>query len=163
MAAKYQNIYTMNVSIQQLRNIILSDAFASSLHIGLKSENPTQTGVWFRFHHGTSFTSWGEKITITLQPLSADSTQVTIHSECGMPTQVVDWGKNKQIVGNIYNYLASNLSYIPAQPVQQPVQQPAQQPVQQPAQPCAPKFCSQCGTPIKAGALFCTNCGVRIQ
>ena len=153
MAANHQENYTMNVNIQTLCNIIRSQGFAEQLRTELKSENPTPTGVWFRLHHGATFTSWGEKITITLTPCGANATQVTIHSECGMPTQVIDWGKNKQIVCNVYEYLAANVE-----------NQPLAQPRETAFVPPAANFCSRCGTPVAgANANFCRNCGAKLR
>lgn len=155
MAANHQQTYKMDVSMQQLQSIICSNAFVVQLDLDFKSENPSPTGVWYRLHHGVSFTSWGEKITITLTPLGPMSTQVVIHSECGMPTQVIDWGKNKQIVRNVYEYLAANIRQFP---LQAPVQ-----PVQQPAEATPPRFCSQCGQPITGQGNFCVYCGYKLR
>ena len=153
MAANYQQIYTMNAGVQQLSTIIRSNAFANHLRTELKSENPTPTGVWFRLHHGVTFTSWGEKITVTLTPLRENVTQVTIHSECGMPTQVIDWGKNKQVVCNIYEYLAAHIGRGAS------VESHAQPtPVQS-----AGGYCSNCGKPVRVDANFCASCGTKLK
>lgn len=176
MAASHQEIYTMQVSIPVLCNVIRSREFADQLRTEIKSENPMPNGVWYRIHHGVSFSSWGEKITITLTALAENTTQVTIHSECGMPTQVVDWGKNRQVVCNIYEYLTANVGRFAApqqytqqpyaQPVQQAYTQPvqAQQPYAQPA-PVQPgiAFCSNCGTPVSGAGNFCSACGNKLR
>lgn len=95
MAAKHENSYVMNVSLDKICSVIKSAEFASELRIEMKSENIENTRVWYRFHHGVTFTSWGEKITITLTPMTPTTTSVIILSECGMPTQVIDWGKKQ--------------------------------------------------------------------
>lgn len=168
MAAQHQEIYTMNASLQLLVDIICKQEFATQHKISMKSENPTSTGVWFRFHHGMSFASYGEKITITLTPLAANSTQVTIHSECGMPTQLVDWGKNKQIVHNIFRSIEafvcnSHMQQINSQPT--PTQAtPAQAAPTQPATAQHTRaFCHMCGAPVKPNANFCTSCGTKLN
>lgn len=161
MAANYKNTYTMNVSLQQLCDVIRSQAFADKLRVLMKSENPTPTGVWYRFHHGTSFTSWGEKITITLTPLAANLTQVDIHSECGMPTQVIDWGKNKQVVCNVYEYLEANAPYAPVAPAT-PTAPAAPMAPAQPIAPSAPRFCTSCGAPVELPSNFCSRCGAKL-
>ena len=157
MAAKHQQTYTMNAGMQAICTVIRSADFASRLRTEIKSENTTDTGVWFRIHHGASFTSWGEKITITLSPLSENSTQVTILSECGMPTQVIDWGKNKQVVCNVYEYLQTNVKNVPAQEAPAP-----QQPVRETPAAQAGGFCSQCGAPVSQEAKFCSKCGAKL-
>lgn len=167
MAAKYENTYVISASMEQLRGAILDQAFSSKLNVTLKSENPSPTGVWYRFHHGVSFTSWGEKITITLTPMGNMATQVNIHSECGMPTQIIDWGKNKQVVCNIYEYLEANVGRYPAgapqvqgaQPpqFQQAQPQPQFQPVQQGS------FCRNCGAAVSPQAAFCMSCGAKLR
>lgn len=171
----------MDFFVQKLRAIN-----QAGLNVELKSENPTPTGVWFRIHHGVTFTSWGEKITVTLQNLG-NGTGVDILSECGMPTQVVDWGKNASNVQVLFAYLEQGLpvgqpmnapqaAYAAQQPVYDtragyaaPQQQAqpacaAQQPVyaaQQPA-PQANRFCPGCGAPVVPGANFCGHCGARL-
>lgn len=155
MAANYQQTYKMDVGMQQLQNAIRSKEFADQLRLELKSENPSPNGVWYRFHHGVTFSSWGEKITVTLTPLGNATTQVHIHSECGMPTQVIDWGKNKQVVHNIYEQLAATVKRFPSQP--------AAPSVAQPTHPSAPRFCSQCGKPVAEQAFFCGHCGNKLR
>ena len=172
----------MDFFVQKLRAIN-----QAGLNVELKSENPTPTGVWFRIHHGVTFTSWGEKITVTLQNLG-NGTGVDILSECGMPTQVVDWGKNASNVQVLFAYLEQGLpvgqpmnapqaAYAAQQPAYDPragyaSQQPAQPTyAQQPAQPVygaqqpapqANRFCPGCGAPVVPGANFCGHCGARL-
>ena len=153
MAAKYQQTYTMNAGIQVLCNIIQSKAFADKLRTEIKSVNPTPTGVWYRIHHGASFTSWGEKITITLTMLGEAMTQVNIHSECGMPTQVIDWGKNKQVVCNVYEYLEASIkNYSEHQQMGVPICVPADK-----------AYCPKCGAPVPIRANFCQACGSKLH
>ena len=160
MAAQYGQNYTINATMDQLINIFRSPAFAAPLNIKLKSENPSPSGIWFRFHHGMSWASYGEKITITLTPLSATTVLVQIHSECGMPTQVIDWGKNKSVVCNVYEQIMAMLnSQAPAHNMPNPnpsYNAPAPQP-----QNNGTKFCFRCGTRLDASAAFCSHCGQK--
>ncbi len=144
----------------------------AGLNLIFRSENPTDTGVWYRIHHGMSALSYGELITITLT-YTATGTDVKIHSECAMPTQLMDGGKNKNNIRLIYEYLEKGLAARPAQqpyPAQQPVQQAAPQPVQQPVQQAAPQpapqpqriFCAQCGKENLYTSNFCAACGNRL-
>ena len=150
MAASYAGSIDFNISAEQIVNVLRERAFCSVLNLELKSENPTPTGVWFRFHHGTTFLSWGEKITITVTPLPGGITRVDASSECGLPTQVIDWGKNKQNVCNILEYVEKRLNS--AAPTQ------AQAPTT-----CATKYCFNCGKQIGADANFCCFCGTKQQ
>ena len=182
MGAKSQDarLYPVPIGyfVEKLRNID-----HGGLNLNLKSENPIPSGVWFRIHHGATFTSWGEKITVTLEYFGA-STGVSVLSECGLPTQVVDWGKNASNVRAIFAYLEKDMpapapGAYPAAP-QQPgayAPQPAANPVPAAAQPAAsqpapadtrgpaqtaPRFCPGCGKPVQAGAKFCSGCGTRL-
>lgn len=174
----------IDVVVQKMRNV------GAEYNFALRSENPIpNAGVWFRVHHGASFTSWGEKITVTLTPMG-QQTRVHIHSECGMPTQIIDYGKNAQVVKYLFEYLYRPTpgvpvpQQVPPQNIQQtpPVQQTQQQNVQQPAPmpqaqpqpmpaqqdqqtPAAvqPRFCTKCGSPVNTpNALFCTKCGNKL-
>ena len=51
---------------------------------------------------GFSLFSWGENLHITVD----DNGNVTIKSESAMPTQIIDWGRNKKIVHKIFASLA---------------------------------------------------------
>ena len=165
MAAKHENTYIINASMEQLRAAILDSAFSTKLNVSMKSENPSPTGIWYRFHHGVTIASWGEKITITLTPMGNMATQVHIHSECGMPTQIIDWGKNKQIVCNVYEYLEANVRRYPAGAPQIPGAQPPQfqNPVQR--QFAAPQvtYCRNCGVAVNGQAAFCMSCGAKLR
>lgn len=158
MAANYKETRVFSASSAQLSALLKDSYFCTTLNLELKSENPSFSGVWYRFHHGVSFSSWGEKITITLTAADPSSTQVEIYSECGMPTQMIDFGKNKRVVCNLFEYIERNLSRYTAA-VQQAV--PAQQPVA-PARPSGNRFCTNCGQKAVEGASFCGVCGTRI-
>lgn len=146
MAAKHQQTYTIRANIHQLSNVIRSSIFSTQLQLSWVSENPTPGGVWFWFHHGMSFASYGEKVIITLTPINSASTQVDIYSECSVPTQVIDWGKNKQVVNSIYEFLLSaSEHFTPPQPGQ-----------------AAAAYCTRCGKAINQNAKFCTGCGTKL-
>ncbi len=157
MAAKHFQSKNFNVPAEHLIGILKDRSFCSKLNLELKSENPTSTGVWFRFHHGTTFSSWGEKITVTLTPLPSNITKVDVKSECGMPTQVVDWGKNRQNVCNILEYIEKQLSSC-GTAATTVVQAAA------PTQTAASrnlKYCFKCGKQITADSNFCCFCGTK--
>ena len=158
MAANFEGTYVMNVHISQLVAAIRDPAFSAQMDIAMRSENPTPPGVWYRFHHGVSMSSWGEKITITLQPMENNTTHMVIHSECVVPTAFIDMGKNKKVVNGIYDYLLANARRYPI------VQAQAEpQPQAQPQANDEPRFCNACGASLKEGAIFCTNCGNKVR
>ena len=137
---------------------------SAGLNLSFQSENPTPDGgVWFRILHGMSFSSYGEKITITLTPNPA-GTDVHILSECGMPTQLVDYGKNKSNVQVIFKYLEEGMPQAGAfaQAQAAPAPQPQAAPEQQVRQATA-SFCPNCGSPVNPGSNFCGKCGTRLQ
>lgn len=164
MAANHNQTVNIPASMGQILTVLRDRAFCSALNLELKSENPSQTGVWFRFHHGVTFTSWGEKITVTLTPVSAEVTSVNAHSECGMPTQIVDWGKNKQNVCNVLEYIEKMAPTAVASASAAPAAAeaaPAAAEAAPAAQAANKKFCIHCGKQIDADALFCTYCGKK--
>ena len=176
MAANANESRTYNVAAATLYATLNSVQFSSELRIELKSENFMTGGRWYRFHHGTTFSSWGEKITITVNEISPVCTRVDIRSECGMPTQIVDWGKNRQNIAAIFAYfdrylLASQFSvtdFSYTQPQIQEEQSFAQPQMQPQTQYFANtdtgvRFCTGCGTKISAEDRFCYRCGHPAQ
>lgn len=180
MAAKSTDTKTFQIASQYFIDELRSSRFCDKLNLSLKSENPTNTGVWYRFHHGVTMASWGEKITVTVTPLGPNTTQVIILSECGMPTQVIDWGKNRSIVCNLFEHLEK---YVPERVASQPPVAPVAEPMQEVCMHCGnivsegtkfcnqcgnrieepkAKFCKNCGKQVSAGAAFCSNCGTRM-
>lgn len=107
MAAKYENVITLNIKIpflvDKLRNL-----HNTGLGMILQGESPYGNGgAWLQIKHGISFTSWGENITVILTPVGMEQTSVLIRSECALPTQIIDWGKNKKNVEKLIQYLAA--------------------------------------------------------
>lgn len=157
---------------------------SSGLRFNLKSENPAEGGsVWFRLHSGMSAKSYGEKITITLRP-TAYGTNVHIHSECGLPTQLMDLGKNKSNCEEIFRYLEQGIAAAPAAaapaytaapapapapapmagtspyPAAQPDISPLEQPAPAPARTHI--YCAHCGAQNAITNRFCIQCGNQL-
>ena len=177
---KTYNGVPMDYFVQKCRAID-----GAGLNVNLKSENPGDNGsMWFRVHHGMTMTSYGEKITITLTPV-ANGTDVHILSECAMPTQLVDYGKNKQNCAAIFGYFDKGIQQIAAAPMTndrsmtyaqpqagmmgqqpQPVPVPVVQPQVQQAAPQAAAqpfvFCVECGAKNDRSANFCMKCGAKL-
>ena len=95
-------------------------------------EMPVAGGVSINFSHGVSFSSWGEKITVTLIDMM-NYVRVDIYSECSLPTQIIDWGKNRENVHNVIRYIDSRVASYQEAPNEEP--QPEPQPVQVPELP----------------------------
>ena len=157
----------------------------AGLRLSLKCENPAEDGsVWFRVLHGMTAASYGEKITITLKP-TEDGTNVHILSVCGMPTQIMDMGKNKSNCEAIFKYLEQGIESAPAaspapapaaepapapaaDPSPYPVAQPDIFPLEHPEDGPAPEtkrthiYCAQCGTKNEITSKFCFQCGSRL-
>ena len=164
MAKKSQEARHYAANINALAQLVRTFPAARS-GFEMKSENPQGTGVWFRLHHGMSMRSYGEKITVTLTP-DAAGTQVDILSECGLPTQLVDYGKNAENVRIIFQYIEACLASA-TQPQAAPAARGTAQPQQAPSAASQPRpqaearFCAKCGTPRMPGANFCAKCGSR--
>lgn len=131
---------------------------SAGLNLSLKSENPEQDGVWFRILHGMSAASYGEKITVTLKALPGQ-TSVHVHSECGLPTQLVDYGKNRKNVEAIFAYFERGIESAPAAPAV-PTPMPEPVPAVQPVRTHV--FCAACGTRNDIQANFCCACGRKL-
>lgn len=145
MAASNQAVSTYQWTVQQIREMLFNPMFLSSNSFTFKGEFPTFNGTVIQFTHGVSFSSWGEniQITITVNPGNSNYTDVFVRSECSMPTQIVDWGKNQENLNKIFTYLNQ---FVPVTPVQAP----------------AAAFCTSCGTALTPGAMFCTACGMKV-
>jgi len=69
--------------------------------LGLSYERPFPN----RFLARTAFGFWsvGERLVVEVE---SDGT-VTVRSECLMPTQMLDWGRNRRNVNAVFQYIAS--------------------------------------------------------
>lgn len=184
MAAKFQDTKSYPLPIQCFVLEMRSQPIRDFMKIKWVGEELLPNGaLHYQYQHGMGMASWGETIDIWLTAQGERNTQVDIKSECYLPTQIMDWGKNRENVVNIFMYLDHCVNTFltnngpnfaipqvelpqqqtPAQPHPvQPTQQ-MQQPVQQPQQAqYQPPVCPNCRTPITPGAKFCSNCGTRL-
>lgn len=161
MAANYSNSYIINANLGHICVTIKDVRFFNFLNLKFKSEIPIQGGTMFQFSSGVNLASWGENIDITVLYLNENSSQVIIKSECALPTQIVDWGRNQSNVEKIYSHLASCVAYnqnfnnAPYQPVNN-------QNFNNPQPQQTPSFCRTCGTRLNADSKFCINCGTPV-
>ena len=152
MAANANNSRIFRGSMHQLVALLRDPAFHTELKLEYISETPSEASMWFHFHHGVSFSSWGEKVIIGLMPVATDMINVEVSSECALPTQILDWGKNKHNLEAIFYYIGNNL-------VRYQYLQPAAN--QNPTPKAGVKFCAKCGTQLNSGAVFCASCGTK--
>ena len=144
MAAKFSGKKHFNADANQIVSIVKDTSFAQSLNLEMKSETPDGDGFCFRFHHGVSFSSWGEKITVTVTPDELDTVTVTVKSECAVPVQILDFGKNVQNVRGIFGHVEKRV------------------PTSAPSNPTLEtKICNSCGKRIPDSDRFCLSCGAR--
>ncbi|MBL8685711.1 MAG: hypothetical protein JNK05_41425 [Myxococcales bacterium] len=69
----------------------------------------TPDGSQFRVSSSMSFGSWGENITV----FRVAPDRIQVRSECAMPTQVFDWGRNEQ---NVKRFFATLVALASGQP-----------------------------------------------
>lgn len=151
MGANYRSAIQVPVPLMPIVNFLREAELRGRFSLDLRGENPTATNVWFHFHHGVTFSSWGENITVIVTPISDSLTSIDCFSECSLPTQIVDMGKNKQNVTNILNYIHERLAC-----------SPASQPAPATAAPAVEKkFCFHCGNKLQASDAFCPACGTK--
>lgn len=108
MAANYNETRIYNIPFETV--IYKLDYLPAYLKYQMTAKQQINMGMAYSFSHGISFTSWGESITINVFSLQ-QGTQISIWSECSFPTQLIDWGKNRSNVDEIFNYIASPMYY----------------------------------------------------
>lgn len=167
MGAMNEQSYVINGSMEQIIHILKSQQFYAELKMKLESEYGGQANAYFHFNHSVSFSSWGENVIITLTAQTPQTTAVTIQSKCSLPTQIIDWGKNKSNVDRIFAYINRNLMHNPASAyaaTPQQYTQPSAPLYNQAAAPVgASNFCTNCGAPVNQSTNFCQSCGARLR
>ena len=146
MAAQHSGSFVIQSSLAQVNALICDPAFAHSTELTYASYIPLPNQMTFNFTTGVTFTSWGEIVQITIAATAPNQVLMTINSECAMPTQIVDWGKNRENVTRIINYVTQNIGRYTMTP---PPTAPAQQ------------FCQHCGNRV-TGGNFCPKCGQKL-
>ena len=95
MGAKYQG--TARYSGTRADIVHASSAVAEQCGFKVEEANPDAGSL--RARAGFSFRSWGESISVQVD----DAGTVQVTSQCVLPTQFVDYGKNKS---NVTRFLA---------------------------------------------------------
>ena len=91
MAANHTETYTLNVNIQSIYEILGDPRFYEGYKLTFLSSAPVQNGAKYRCSTNVNFSSWGEYIDIDALFVNENTTQITIKSECAMPTQFEIW------------------------------------------------------------------------
>lgn len=155
MGAKSGNTLILNATVEQAAAMLCDGAFALTLGFRYMKQVSTGGSLWFYFDHGVTLTSWGETITIGLTPVQPGMIRVDIESKCDMPTQIIDWGQNKDNVTMICMYINQNIGRYP----QQGTSYSPPPPPPTPGPAAGRKFCGKCGAQLQAADRFCSRCG----
>lgn len=98
MAASYRTTIEVAAPPQQVEGAVYQ-AFASAGLTSVRGGGGTMYGsVPFGWR------SWGENVSATIG-FGPRGAVVTLHSECAMPTQLLDWGKNRKNIERVVEAL----------------------------------------------------------
>ena len=112
MAAKSQHFLDVNLPPDKTFPLIISALNSIQAQITMADE---KTGLVFA-KKSASFISWGETIRVWMTP-SLKGTFINILSECAMPTQIVDWGRNHDNIMEFVRAFYYFLQFSPQPPV----------------------------------------------
>ena len=166
MGVKKEQTFTVNGNLENICHILRDARFYYDLKMKLESEMAGPTNAVYQFKHGMTLTSYGERVTITLMAINPGTTSVTIRSECVVPTQIIDYGKNNSNITKIIAYINNNaMVYGVPQGYTPSPQNPYAAPSQEisAASVSTANFCSNCGVQLNPGAVFCHSCGVKVN
>ncbi len=157
MGAKHREVRTLPGPIESYISKMRNIGF-SGLKYRILNEQPLSDGLLFLIEHGVSFSSWGENIRLALI-YQGNQTIADIYSESVLPTQVFDFGKNKENVAMLFNYLMRENSHL-----QQGYSQ------EQHNETWAPQtnennsiVCPNCGREVGITDNFCYICGAKLK
>ena len=140
MSANHSETRVYQIPIQYITNELQNPRFTQLQKLQFNNMMPAVNGGTFNFQRSMTMWSWGEKISITALSVDSSATQITIRSECSMPTQVFDWGQNKKNVQAIFSHLEQYAMTTAPQPRQ----------------------CPNCHNSIAQGMAFCPYCGCSL-
>lgn len=141
MAAQYCETRNYPAECQAVINQLGAPQFCSIQKLNYTGAMPIPSGCTLNFHHGFNLASYGEAIRVTVIATGPASCQITIHSECDMPTQLIDWGQNKKNVQGIFTFF--ELQILPMLAQAQAFQ------------------CPNCHNMINGPVPYCPICGCR--
>lgn len=76
----------------------------------IKVESVNKTTGHILINIGVSLFSWGENVTININPIDEKQTEVTLTS--GSKFALIDWGKNKKNITNLVELFSDELEAI---------------------------------------------------
>ncbi|MBO9519979.1 MAG: DUF2510 domain-containing protein [Nocardioidaceae bacterium] len=103
---------TRTVELPAPPNAVAAALPEAAWRAGMDVTQDPATGL-IRFSTGMSMTSWGENVTVGLQP-SAAGTLATFHS--GLKFGLVDWGRNNKNLDRLLTELHAVLSSVAGAP-----------------------------------------------
>jgi hypothetical protein len=104
MAANAEKMVYIDLPFEQVY-LVLGTALTN---MGAKIKSADQTSGVLTASRGASLSSWGE--TITISPYRTPrGCSLKIKSECSLPTQIFDWGKNSENINRFAIELSSLL------------------------------------------------------
>ena len=157
MGLKYEQQFIFNFHINSLYQLLANMHFLTEMKFTMNMNSYQPQNCCMRYNRGMSFTSWGEEITILLTPLGDSQTSMHIVSACVMPTQIIDFGKNRDNVTNISKYIMRHIGAFVQN--QAPVVTQNQTFVHN----SQVKFCPKCGASLADNrGNFCALCGAKL-
>jgi hypothetical protein len=108
MAANATRVLYVNLPYDRVFAVIIP----TMMSVGVQSYACNPATKVFTGSTGMGLTSWGEDITVWVA-VTPQGSAVNIKSECSLPTQLIDWGKNKENI----NKFATELSRLLQAPV----------------------------------------------
>ena len=135
----------LNATLNQIEAMMQDVSFCKTLKFSFKEKSCSQEKRQFVFNHGVSFTSWGESIAITAVRIE-DGVEVEVFSQALMPTQIIDFGKNKKNVKLVFDYITNNLAKYTDDLCNEILMK---------------KQCVSCGKDLKKDDNFCPICGSK--
>ena len=158
MGAKYEGRFIFNYNINLLYQLLTDIKFLMDMNFSINVNNYQPQTCLMRYNHSMTFTSWGEKITILLTALNDSQTSVSIESKCMLPTQIIDYGKNRKNVDQINAYIVQNIGAFTMNQQHSTSQQYAPYPNSQSV------YCWNCGCALSVNSgNFCSCCGAKLR
>jgi hypothetical protein len=101
MGARYQGV----VQFPGTREQVIAASQEAARRSGLRVTAADPATGTVHAETRVSMSSWGEKVTVYVDAYN----QVSVTSQCLLPTQLIDWGKNKRNVNRFFGHLTALL------------------------------------------------------
>ena len=100
MPNSYSQTLQTNLSLSQVKPIAEEAIIAA----GFRNSHWTTNKNILQAECPTTIWSWGEKIEVSFTTFES-GTEISVRSKCRLPTQFLDWGKNKRNTDNFISAL----------------------------------------------------------